>query len=35
MKKYNQDNYNRYKNDLKVNLNRKGKKEWRANSRDE
>ena len=35
MKKYNQENYNRYKNDLKVNIKRIGKKEWKSYSRDE
>jgi len=35
MKKYNQENYNRYKNDLKVNIKRIGKKEWKNYSRDE
>ena len=35
MKKYNQENYNRYKNDLKVNIKRIGNKEWRDYSRDE
>ena len=35
MKKYNQENYNRYKNDLKVNIKRIGNKEWKNYNRDE
>ena len=35
MKKYNQDNFNRYKQDLKDNIKRIGKKDWKDYSRDE